>query len=723
MAIADAGALASREAPAAPRPDTVPSDAEWNVRAGEWELTPRDAMGRPEGVVRSWRADGTRSTEYEYRGGELEGAFKRFHPDGSIAREGLFRAGRQHGTTVAHGYDGPGVTPEPMQSCCVPPGAWQLQQDFEDGGLSEVRWYDRAGARLLRNGAPHPRRPEGVPREARFDEGRDQWGVVRFSGGGHPEGVWLRWARDGVLRERDEYREGKAHGLWQRFDEAGNLSEQSEWRDGARTGPYRRVRVPAELYADARVFEERGAFDRDQAVGAWSLLDADGTALRVYDLGSALDDAALCASPVLAEAEPPTAPFDQAASAIGETWMAMARELEAGGRIAEAILASARAAAATGEVHPLRAALDRLALPRTPACERAMADELLARASRRLDLVANGLAYGGDATSLLRSLASSLTGRDRVALDLVDAAVLLSPDRSDCRITRALVHVHLGRPDAARSDVASLPPELASQREFLDLHTRILFPAFDFTPATTELQTRWTEVPEGPGQPLDKVRVQIQKYATRLGRIRAAVLARLPPGAPPPWCPPDLSNLLPAGPVPLETWQFEETLDEPSDPSSDVPSDQPSGVPDAKPPETELVTVDETTTLDEATPLPALMRYARRDWNGLCWLCWGVGLGRVAMPDALVPRDGFGIALGMSVERLWRCRDRILTSGLRSRIQGMPDFEWEGVAIDRLSPIHVEIAADEYREMRAVLCWLYDDSVQSPWQDNVRKLD
>jgi MORN repeat protein len=694
------------------KPDTVPSDAEWNVQAGEWELTPRDATGRPEGVVRSWRADGTRSSEYEYRAGELEGAFKRFHPDGSIAREGLFRAGRQHGTTVAHGYDGPGVTPEPMQSCCVPPGAWQLQQDFEDGGLSEVRWYDRAGVHLLRSGAPHPRRPEGVPREARFDEGRDQWGVASYSAGGHPEGVWLRWARDGVLRERDEYREGKAHGLWQRFDEAGHLSEQSEWRDGARSGSYRRLRVPAELYADARVFEERGAFDRDQAVGAWSLVDAEGVLLRFFDLGAALEDAALGASPVFAQAE-------WTPSALGQTWLAMARELEAGGRPAEAILASARAAAARGDVHPLRAALERLALPRTAASARGLADALVAQASRRLDLVANGLAYGADAATLLRSLASSLTGRDRVALDLVNAAVLLAPDRSDCRITRALVNIHLGRPDAARSDVASLPPELASQREFLELQARILFPTFDFTPATTELQTRWTEVPEGPSQPLDTVRVQIQKYATRLGRVRAAVLARLPPGAPPPWCPPDLANLLPEGPLPLETWQFEETLDEPGD----APSNQPSDVPDAKPPEIELVTVDETMTLDGATPLPALMRAARRDWNGLCWLCWGVGLDRVAMPNALLPRDGFGIALGMSVERLWRCRDRILTRGLRSRIQGVPDFEWEGTAIDRLSPLHAEMAADEYREMRAVLCWLYDDSVQSPWQDNVRKLD
>ncbi len=434
------------------RPATIPADATWSVQSDEWELVARDPAGKPEGLARTWRADGTLSGEYEYRAGERDGAFKRFHPDGSIAREGLYVAGQQHGTMIARGYDGPGMTPEPLQSCCVPPGAWQLQHDFEHGRLVDVRWYDRAGIHILRSGAPHPPRPEGVPREANFDESSDWWVQAIPSSEGSPDGVWLRWAQDGLLRERDEYIGGKAHGLWQRFDAAGKLTDESEWRGGIRSGRYRRVGVPADVYADARVHEERGAFDRDQAAGSWSLLDAAGTQLHIFELGAVLDDDGLRGSPALTDVAP---------SATRETWLGLARDLEGGRRPAEAILAMARAAAASADGGPLRATLERLALPRKATNALNTATDLVARADGRLDLVANGLLLGADAASLLRALAASLTGRERVALELVDAALLLVPNRGDCLVTRALLNIHMGRPDAARADAASLPADFA----------------------------------------------------------------------------------------------------------------------------------------------------------------------------------------------------------------------------------------------------------------------
>jgi hypothetical protein len=686
-----------------PRPEAIPTDAAWSVQTDEWELVPRDPKGKPEGLARAWRADGTLSGEYEYRAGERHGTFKRFHPDGSIAREGLYVAGQQHGTMIAHGYDGPGMTPEPLQSCCVPPGAWQLQNDFEHGRLVEVRWYDRSGIHILRSGAPHPPRPESVPREASFDESSDRWVRAIPSSAGNPDGAWLRWARDGVLRERDECRGGKAHGLCQRFDAAGNLTEESEWCGGCRSGRYRRIGVPADVYVDARVHEERGAFDRDQAVGSWSLLDAAGTQLHTFELGAVLDDERLRGSPALADAAP---------SATTETWLGVARDMEGARRPAEAILATARAAAASAEGAPLRAILERLALPQKTTNALNTATGLVARAEGRLDLIANGVLLGGDAVSLLRALAASLTGRERVALDLVDAALLLAPDRDDCLVTRALLNIHIGRPDAARADAASLPARFAEQRAFLDGYVQIIFGAFPFAPARTEIRTRFPDVPKGPEQPLEKVREQIQKYATRLGLLRAAVLARLPPGAPPAWSPPDATNLLPVGPVELESWEFEEIVE-------DGPDKAVSGAPT----EPTLVTVDETLTIDSAASLPALICSARRDWNGLCWLCWGAGLDRVALPDTIEAPADFGLAAGMSVEHFWRCRDQIITGGLRAMTQGVPSFHWEGFEIDQLPLVLAEIAAAELREMRAVFYWLCDAGIQSPWQDNVRTAD
>jgi MORN repeat variant len=711
MSVEDVGTVTPPAPPAAPatpeRPSGVPAEAEWEQRLFEWQVVPRDAEGRAHGLVRSWRSDGELSKEYEHCAGYRHGAFRRFHPDGSVAREGFYVDGRPHGLTIAHGYDGPGVTHEPMQSCCVPAGAWQLQHDFDQGRLQEVRWYDRDGRHITESGAPHPPRPAGVLGGAIFEEGADQWSYREYDANGSPHGVWRRWTREGVLRERDEFRASKAHGLFQRWDETGALREESEWREGLRGGRYRRVGVPEGLYADPRVHEERGAFERDQSVGTWTLLDAGGATVATLDLGAVLDDEGLLASPVFAAAAP---------DATAESWLARARALEGEGRIAEALIATARAAAAARDAAPLRGALARLALTRGAETAQSLAADLVKRADGRLDLLANALAAGADAPSILRALGSSLAGREDAGLALVDAALLLAPDRSDCRVTRALLAIHLGRPEVALAEIASLPEDHAEQRTFLESYVRVVFSTYPFAPAGLEPRTAFPDVPEGPQQPLAKVRAQLQKYATRLGLVRAAVVARLPAGAAPGWLPPDVSDLLPEGPVALETWEFEEVIVD--DPDPDAPPDAVVSESEAK-----LVTVDERLGLDAATPVPTLLRQARREWNGLCWMCWATGLARVALPDAVRAPADFRQAAGLSIERLWRCRDRLVTGGLRAMTQGVPGFRWEGIEIDLMPPILAEIAADEFREMRAVFYWLCDEGVQSPWQDNVRTPD
>jgi antitoxin component YwqK of YwqJK toxin-antitoxin module len=699
MSVEDVGTVQPPGPEAPPRPTSVPPEAEWDAQTFQWHVIPRDAEGRSHGIVRSWRSDGQLASEYEHRAGELHGAFRRFHPDGSVAREGTYAGGRQNGLTKAHGYDGPGYTHEPLQQCCVPPGAWQLQHDFVDGRLEEARWYDRAGVQILPSGAPHPPRPEGVVRAAAFEEQTNQWVHREYDDQGLPHGSWRRWSREGVLRERDELRAGKAQGTWRRWDAAGTLTEECEWSQGRRTGAFWRLGVPAGLYADARVHEERGRFDGDQTVGAWTLLDERGRTLASFDLGAALDDAALLASPAL--------------SARG-AWPETARALEAEGRPAEAIVAWARAAAAARDAAPLRTALARLALPRTQDAAASLAEDAVKRADGRLDAVVNALPAGADAPRLLRALASALEGREAVGLELVDAALLLDPTRADCRVTRALLAIHLGQPEVALAEAAALPPESAEQTEFLTAYARVIFSPFAFAPATHERRTAFPDVPEGPDQPLENVRLQIQKYATRLALLRAAVLERAPAAAAAPWLPPDMAALLPAGAVPLETWQFEEIVEDDEEGTADAPRREP---------EPKLVTVDERLVIEASTPLPTLLRNARREWFGLSWMCWGVGLDRVALPETIAPPEDFGQAAGLSIERLWRCRDRLVTGGLRALTQGVPGFQWEGLEIDLMPPLLAEIAADEYREMRAVFYWLCDEGVQSPWQDNVRTPD
>jgi hypothetical protein len=363
------------------------------------------------------------------------------------------------------------------------------------------------------------------------------------------------------------------------------------------------------------------------------------------------------------------------------------------------------------DADPLRLLLARITPALTAEAALDLASTAVGRAEGKLAPLANMLVRGADPAALLRALASSLMGDDRVALDLIEAALLLAPERDDCRLTRALIHVHLGHPEAARADAARLPDE---QRAFLDSYIRVTFPRFDFWPAAAEIRTLFPDVPPGPEQPVEKVRGMVQKYATRLQAIRAAVAARLDgPGARPDWLPPDLSALLPEGPHTLDVWEFEEVVvDDDGQPPAGAPAPQPT-----------QVKVDERLSLDDGYTVPALMRLARRDWNAVCWLCWSAGLDRVALPEAVTPPAAFGQAAAMSVERLWRCRDKLATGGLRAMSQKLPGFTWEGMDIDAMPPILAEIAADEHAEMRALFYWLCDEGVQSPWQDNLRGND
>jgi hypothetical protein len=694
------------------RPPAVPAGAVFCEETGEWEIGARDAEGRRHGPTRAYRRDGTLASEHGYLDGLLEGRFRRFHPDGTVAREGTFRGGKPHGRVVAAGSTSP--SPELLQSCCVPRTAWRLETDFDEGVVRDVRWYDRAGVHILPSGNPHPLRPDQVPAEARYDEEQQRWILAAHDPAGRADGVWRRWSETGTLRERDEHRAGQAHGLSQRWDSAGTLVEESTWRDGRRDGLYRRVAVPPGRYQDPRVHEERGVFAQDEPVGRWSLHDRAGGVVRELDLGVPADEPGLTGSPALADV-----------ARAGEEWEQQARALEAAGRPGEALLAAARAAAVAGDVAFLRSRHARLAPALTGEAARDLAADAVKRAGGRRGPLVSALARGGDVPALLRALASVPGAAERVALALVDAALLMAPDRHECRTTRALILLQLGRPDDARADAAALPADWGESRAFIETYARIIFPEFAFWPATTDIRTQLTDVPPAPEQPLETLREQAQKYATRLRALRGAVAQKLGvtdggPERPPPWLPPDLLALLPDGPAPLDAWEFEEIVID-----DDGPHEEGSGGAEAAAAQPAVVTVDERLELGDpgTATIPALMRAARREWNALCWLCWSAGLDRVALPDAVRPPPAFGHAAAMSVERLWRCRDKLSTAGLRALTQHVPGFTWEGIEIDDLPPVLVEIARDEHLELRALFFWLCDAGVQSPWQDNLRAQD
>jgi len=176
-------------------------------------------------------------------------------------------------------------------------------------------------------------------------------------------------------------------------------------------------------------------------------------------------------------------------------------------------------------------------------------------------------------------------------------------------------------------------------------------------------------------------------------------------GAPPDaaWVPPDVSALLPDGPVPLLR---ERIVCDPTD-------GQPAPI------EPEIVEIDEEVGLREPGAA-AVLAGAHADVFALAWLCFAVGLDRVALPTAITPPETVLPAMHLIVSRHWRARDRLNTRGLLALTKGVPGFEWAGVDIDAL-PGHVtSMVIDEYLAARSMFLWLASPDAITPFQDDIR---
>lgn len=353
-----------------------------------------------------------------------------------------------------------------------------------------------------------------------------------------------------------------------------------------------------------------------------------------------------------------------------------------------------RAAGASSDLVKLRAAL--AARPSPLTAEAALSE---AESATSIGDSIDALCAGADVAAVYRSLAIQLDQHERsvAAREFLTAAMLLAPQRSDYAFNRALINMSLGDVEAARADAASVPDE--GQRDFLRLYVKLLFPRFDFWPGKEDPSTHYDGLPDAPVQPLEAIVAMTQKYATRIMQIRDRLLGRDEVAGVEPWMLPDLSHMLPSGPVELEADQFE--VPDPDDP------DEPY-----------VVDIDETLELGDA--IPDLLRSARAEWHALCWLCWSCGLDEVDLPTAVRPPPNFGQAAGMAPARLWRCRDRVHMRGMGAQSQGIGGFAWNGVDIDALPGSLTQMAMFEYQEMQALMYWLTDAEVRSPWQDNLR---
>ncbi|NTX36264.1 thiol reductase thioredoxin [Myxococcus sp. CA033] len=638
-------------------PPGVHPEAEWDDNDSEWVHGGKDAKGRNHGPYRYWRADGTLCNECTFEQGKPHGPFKRFHESGEVSQDGEFVKGDLHGPRTWFASDK--FTTERMHENGVSEKVRKTVMTYDHGRVVGVKHYDGEDRRVVPStGEPYPDRPAGIPVEAELREDLNQWSHVNLNAEGERHGLARFWTQDGEL-------------LW-----------EGEFVDGNRHGVYRSL--AKDEYADPRVMFDEGRFEGDDACGTWTLFDQDRKVVLTRDLGVAQGEDEMKASPVFSN-------LPRSAAA----WREYADTCIAARKYREALLALARATSSDQQVGPLKEWVERVTLPRTPENAQATAGQVLEKASDAWSPMAETLVHGGDVAMLLRGYAVLLdqTDRPRAALDFVNAALLFEPTRTAFLFTRGLILLNLGMDEHALVDADGLAKSEPGTADFLRAYAHCLFPRFDFWPAKETPHSTYNDLPEKPAQQLKAIQRVAQKYATRLQMLRAELLKRFKPGAAMPWMPPDVSALLPDGPVELAEDEVEIGEDS--------------------------VAVDETLAVG-TLGLPDLVRTARAEWAALTWLLWACGETQVVMPRKLSPPKDFGHAAGMASQRLWRARDRRVTGGRGAQASGAASFKFEGIDIDNVHPNLVGIVEQQYGEVQAMFYWMADSDNVSPWQDNLR---
>jgi hypothetical protein len=670
----------------------VPASGVWNPTLEKWEVCAHDTGGVRQGECVRYRSDGTLFSRSRYVAGRQEGAFTVFHRNGQLAREGTFSADRLDGPVI-HYTGGPGS--EPFRACCVPPNAARMLVRYHAGEFLQELFFDAEGRGLKGDGTPWPARPAAVAPEAAYDEQTSGW-VARS---GRSERIWNA---AGLLCEENDFAGGRRDAT-RSFDAAGALAEaQTLDGDGRRHGEYFR-RIPADApphYADARIRSERGAFEHGRVVGLWTFLSEDGEVLRSADRGTAFASEAVATSPA----------FQPEASGGGDAaaWWALAKQLRADRRLREALVAAARAAHRSGEegaARAFQAFRAELVVPLEPGIASLLGDQLVQNADASIADVLDGLIGGADAALAFRALAAALPGVGPVALELVEIALWLAPERRLTHVTRALLRFRRADVAGMLADAAALAdetPEIAAQ---LREYARFVFRPFDFAPAGVTLvpEPELAELPGEIAQGLDALRWLVGVYVTRLRRLRAAVIAlagETLPAEAPDWLPPDLAALAVAE-QPLRRERI--TCD--PEPGAEGPP--------------ETIELDET-VVTEGAGASALLAAAHADHAALTWLCWATGLDQVGVPQSLAARPTLTAAMRLIGARYWRARDLVTTGGLVAHAKAVPGFAWLGTDIDTLPPLLAEMLAAEYLAVRSMLIWLVSSDTMSPFQDDIR---
>ncbi len=243
------------------RPASVPGDARWVEKDGEWEQGGLDDDGEKSGPYRWWRGDGTLCAESTMVRGVESGPYRRFHESGEVSQEGTVVDGKRHGVCAWQ------QSGEPTTELTIPPGVndkvWRIECDFDMGVVSAKRLFDQQGRQVDASGEPLQERPSGVAAAAQFMPRKRRWYLGQHEGE-TPRGVWRQWTDEGELFVEVRYEDGVGHpvdlegvppeAVWNEAEEDWELGQHD---DDRRVGPWRWWRPDGELLCRSE-FNRRG---------------------------------------------------------------------------------------------------------------------------------------------------------------------------------------------------------------------------------------------------------------------------------------------------------------------------------------------------------------------------------------------------------------------------------------------------------------------------------
>jgi len=188
------------------KPESVDVNAWWSPSDNEWVLGAKDDDDEFHGLVTYWRPDGSLVNRCNFEHGTPQGVYKRYHQSGEISRQGVFVAGKIHGTDVFTRSDD--ETTENFPSG-LNGQVWRAEMDMVNGSMVAGRLYNRKGQQVGEDGDPCPERPRDVPEEAVYSSTSGRWVLGKTGDSYKRVGLWQFYTQEGWVEQETIYEDGE----------------------------------------------------------------------------------------------------------------------------------------------------------------------------------------------------------------------------------------------------------------------------------------------------------------------------------------------------------------------------------------------------------------------------------------------------------------------------------------------------------------------------------